>query len=43
MRETVTMRLEEQRRPLVLTKLVAGSIGVGEAGAMLRVHERCTD
>jgi transposase len=40
MRETITMGREEQRRALVLTKVVGGAITMAEAAALLRVHER---
>ncbi|HEY8093166.1 MAG TPA: ISNCY family transposase [Acidimicrobiales bacterium] len=40
MRETITMTRRDQVRSLVLTRLVAGEVDVGEAASMLGLSER---
>jgi transposase len=42
MRETITMTVDEQQRCTVLTRLVAGELGLSEAAVLLELSERQT-
>ena len=40
MSETITMTSSDQRRTIILTKLLVGELGVAEAAALMNLSER---